>query len=197
MTAPRLIVVSDFTRGPEATLLGRIEGCLSRARPGSVLVQLREPDLATRARLALGRRLLEITRRHQQRFAVNDRLDLARLLQADAVHLGEGSVGVADARRLMPDAWISCAWHAKASPPEGADALVLSPVFEARHGRPALGLDAIGSAAGGPPIYALGGVTPEHAARAVEAGAAGVAVIGAVLDQDDPGPLLAALGMLR
>lgn len=197
MTAPRLIVISDWGRAPEPVLLERIDRCLGAAVPGSVALQLREHELGARARLSLGRRLRELTRRHRQVFSVNDRLDLARLLEADGVHLGDASVGAADARRLMPDAWLTRAWHVAGAIPEGADALVVSPVFEARHGRPALGLDPIAAARTAVPIYALGGVTAEGAASALAAGAAGVAVVGAVLDQDDPRGLLDALGILR
>ncbi|MCC6901338.1 MAG: thiamine phosphate synthase [Polyangiaceae bacterium] len=193
MTPPRLIVITDGSRGTEATLLERVERALALARPTTVLVQLRDHQLPGRDRLALGRRLVALARRHGQRFGVNDRLDLARMLGADSVHLGEASVSLADARRLMPDAWITRAWHG--GPEPEADALVLSPIFEPRHGRPALGVGALGGAK--LPVYALGGVTAERAARARSAGAAGVAVVGAVLGDDDPTALCDALGILR
>ena len=198
MTPPRLIVVSDFTRGPAPALFERLERCLRAARPGSVLVQLREHGLGARDRLALGRSLVALARAHEQRFAVNDRLDLAVLLGADAVHLGESSVPSADARRLLPGAWLSRAWHAPDAPTDGADALVLSPIFAPRHGRPALGVEALSRArTGGALLYALGGVGATNAARALESGAAGVAVVGAVLEEDDPSALLWALGIER
>ncbi|RDJ25488.1 thiamine phosphate synthase [Bosea caraganae] len=72
----------------------------------------------------------------------------------------------------------------------GADYVTLSPVFETAskpgYG-PALGLAAIERAAKlGVPIIALGGVTPERAAQCLEAGAAGIAVMGEVMRADDP-----------
>lgn len=195
MTPPRLIVISDSSRGSREVVLARIERCLAAAREGSVLVQLRDPELPARERLALGRALAALARRHGQAFAVNDRLDLARLLDADALHLGEASVDPADARRILPGAWISRAWRGTAEPPERADALLVAPVFEARHGRSPLGLAVLGAPHGSAKLYALGGVSAGNARAALEAGADGVAVIGAVLDHDDPLPLLGALGI--
>lgn len=199
MIAPRLIVITDFSRGDRGARIARVERCLALARPASVLVQLRDPELGARARLELGRHLVALARAQGQSFAVNDRLDLAKLLGADAVHLGEGSVDAHEVRRLLPHAWVSRAWHG-GTPPAGADALLLSPIFEARHGRTALGAPSLRLARariGALPLYALGGVTPERASEAVATGAHGVAVIGAVLDGDDPLPLLGALGIRR
>ena len=97
---PRLIVITDTTRVAAELLLARVEALAARARPGTVMIQLRDRELAAAARLELGRRLREITRARGQWLAVNDRVDLALWLAADALHLGEGSVSVPDARRL-------------------------------------------------------------------------------------------------
>ena len=56
----------------------------------------------------------------------------------------------------------------------GADAVFLSPIFAARHGRPARGLVGIEG------CIALGGVLPEHVATCAQAGAVGVAVLGGI-----------------
>jgi thiamine-phosphate pyrophosphorylase len=200
VTPPRLILISDLSRGPEALLRERIDRCLAAARPGTVLVSLREHALGARARLALGRALLAAARAHGQRFGVNDRLDLARLLGADAVHLGERSVSVADARQLLPGAWISVASHDPLDERPGADAVLLSPILAPRHGRAALGVEAVARARarfGDGVLYALGGVTPDTVPQVLSAGADGVAAIGAVLSVDDPAPLLLRLGILR
>ena len=73
---------------------------------------------------------------------------------------------------------------------EGADALVLGTVFPSRshpHG-PVGGLELVRdvTAAVRLPVIGIGGITAETAGRVVEAGAAGVAVISAILGDADP-----------
>lgn len=198
--APRLIAITDTTRVAPDELERRMAALCALAAPGTVLVQLRDRELTARARLALARRLLPRVRGTGQRFQVNDRIDLALAVGADAVHLGEASVTPADARRLVgPETWISRACHdPERAGAEGADAVVLSPVLAPRKGRPALGLEALAVArrAGAPLLYALGGIDAEGACRALEAGADGVAAIGAALEADCS-PLVQALGIAR
>jgi thiamine-phosphate pyrophosphorylase len=211
MIAPRLVIVTDLERADRDAWLARLDPWLARAEPASVLVQLRDRQLEARERLAFGGRLRALTRRHAQLFAVNDRLDLALMLEADAVHLPEAGVPVAVARRLLEryrrDWFISVACHEPQKVPEAfADAVLLSPVCAARKGRPALGIAGVQSAAlsrersasaRGCRIYALGGVEAIDAASLLGAGADGVAVIGALFDPRGPEPLLDALGILR
>ncbi len=199
---PRLIVMTDLGVAPLGVLEERITRVVAAAAPGSVMVQLRDRELPVRERLELGRRLLAMVREHDQLFTVNDRIDLALLLDADGVHLGEQSVAPDDARQILgPEKLISRACHDPASAePRGADALLLSPVLGERKGNPPLGVEAIATArplAGDARLYALGGVDAAGAARCVEAGFDGVAVIGAVLATPDPHPMLAALGIER
>lgn len=203
---PRLMVITDTTVAPGELLLERVEAVLALSRPGSVVVQLRDPQLAVRERLRLGERLAGACRRHAQRFIVGDRCDLAVLLEADGVHLGERSVPAADARALVGSgAWITRASHDAGWTPEpDVDAVVLSPIMAERKGRPALGLDgirlarrALNEAPRPVHLYALGGVDAGSAARCVEAGADGVAVIGAVLAGRAVEPLLRVLGVER
>lgn len=201
---PRLIAITDTTRlGPEA-LEPRLLALCAAAVPGAVMVQLRDRQLATRERLALARRLLPRVRGAGQLFAVNDRIDLALLVEADALHLGEASVAPLEARRLVDGMWISRACHdPERAEARGADAVVLSPVVAPRKGRPALGIGALGAArragaldARAPLLYALGGIDASNARGCLEAGADGVASVGAALGED-PGPLLDALGIAR
>ena len=61
---------------------------------------------------------------------------------------------------------------------------------------PALGVAGVRAAveaAGAVPVFALGGVTPENARSFRDAGAYGVAVMGAVLRADDPRAVVADL----
>ena len=204
MTPPRLIAFSDLEVASAPTLVERAERAAWSALPGSVLFVLRDKERSARERVELGRALADVARRTGQLFGVADRLDLALLLGARAIHLGEGSVETSDARRLLGGrAFVTRAVHI----PEDAalveaDGVVFSPVLEARKGRAAWGLGGLVRArekltTRGPALYALGGVRAENAAACLASGAAGVAVIGALLGTDDATPLLAALELLR
>ena len=200
---PRLIVFSDTTRAEPALLLERFTRLAERALPGSVLFVLRDYQLAVRERFSLGQSLSRLAMRTEQLFGMAERADLARALKCSAFHLPGSGLRASDARcYLGPGVFLSRGSHDPSSRPEPElDALLVSPIFEARKGRPALGLEAIEQLArsahpAGPQLFALGGVTAERAAACLAAGAAGVAVIGAAL-APDPEPVLAALRIAR
>lgn len=205
MLRPRLIVITDCESVLPAQLEARVAELAALSLPGTVMVQLRDRSLPVRERLALGRRLAELARAQGQYFAVNDALDLAQLLAADAVHLGEHSVATHDARALLGSIWISRACHdPERAGAVDADAVLLSPVFEPRKGAPALGVAGLQRAVSlararglSALVYALGGVTAERAEVALRAGADGVAAIGAALNGPTPRALLEALAIRR
>ena len=82
---------------------------------------------------------------------------------------------------------------------EGADRVTYSPVFatDSKPGYgPALGLDGLAAgcrAVPDLPVLALGGVGPERARACVAAGAAGVAIMGAVMGADDPATVVRSI----
>lgn len=194
--APRLIAIVDSERAGFDVWLRQLAPLLSAAPPGSVLVMLRDRQLPARERRAMGESLRRLTSAHAQQLCVNDRLDLALLVDADAVHLPESGVSVAEARALGARYgrrwWVSRASHEPADAAASlADGLLLSPVVEARKGRRALGaaglrraraeLDRRPVPLGACRLYALGGVTAATIPEMLAAGAHGVAVIGALL----------------
>lgn len=207
--APRLIVITDTERAPIEAWLERLGALFAAAAPGSVWVQLRDRELPIRERRRFGEQLRELSARHGQGLAVSDRLDLALLLDADGVHLGEASVRPADAREYAQRharRWlVSAACHvAEEIEAPGADALLLSPVAAPRKGRPALGAAGIAKAAALRAragsrclLYALGGVTADNAAQWLAAGADGVALIGELFAPGAARELARALGIAR
>jgi thiamine-phosphate pyrophosphorylase len=199
-TAARLVVFSDTTRSATPLMLERFAGIARRARPATVQFTLRDYALPLAERLALGEALATLTSRSRQGFAVAERADLARAWGCRAFHLPEHGLSAADARHYLgPDVVLTRGCHDPAAVVEAElDGLMLSPIFEARKGRPALGVAALTAARAAHPgvaWYALGGVDAENAASCLSAGATGVAVIGAALSPD-PEPLLSALGIL-
>jgi thiamine-phosphate pyrophosphorylase len=202
---PRLMAVTDFERLPAAELLTRVDELCRQAAAGTVVIQLRARELAAQKQLALAEQLSRVTGRHGQLLSINDRIDVCLLVQADALHLGEASVSVKDARTLVGmRCFISVACHDPKALVEGADAVVLSPILEPRKGRPALGLQGLrqaraelGALSRPPRLFALGGIDAARAAECLAVGADGVAAIGAVFGRSEPRALLEALGICR
>jgi thiamine-phosphate diphosphorylase len=131
---------------------------------------------------------------------VHARPDLARAVGAQGVQLRRDDLGPKDARRVYPGHWIGVSVQdrpeAEAAIAAGADYLVAGTVWEtASHpGRPARGLAWLRELCGlGSPVLAIGGVTPERALQARDAGAWGVAAVGALWGAADPASAALAL----
>jgi len=159
-------------------------------------VQLRERECSTRELVSLARVLRELTSRHGAALLVNDRVDVALACDADGVHLPGHSFAVVEARRLLgPRRLIGVSTHAPAEAAAavraGADFAVLGPIYDTpskqQYGPP-LGIDALAAAvaASTGPVLAIGGIDPDHIAAVRRHGAAGAAVIRAVLAAADP-----------
>ncbi len=122
---------------------------------------------------------------------VNDRLDVA-LAAGVGAQIGQRSLPVTAARRLLGSRWLGYSAHAareaEDAMADGADFVVLGTIFAtASHPgwRPA-GVALVGAAARVAPVIAIGGVTPERVGACVAAGAHGVAVLGGVWQSGDP-----------
>jgi thiamine-phosphate pyrophosphorylase len=127
---------------------------------------------------------------------VNDRIDVALACDADGVHLPAGSFDVRDARALIgAERLVAVSTHSPeevvAAERAGADFVVFGPVFDTPSKRPygdPLGLDLLKHAAASAriPVFAIGGITVDCLYDVRAAGAAGAAVIRAILAADDP-----------
>jgi thiamine-phosphate pyrophosphorylase len=194
---PRLVLVTDRRATGGRDLVRVVEAALDGGLPA---VQLREKDLPGRPLLALAEALRAATRRTGALLLVNDRVDVALAAGADGVHLGGGSLPADVARALVgPGAVIGVSTHVPGEATGGADLAFFGPVWETR-GKAAVGPARLAAAvrASSIPVLAIGGVTTARIPAVREAGAAGAAVIRAILAAPDPAAatreLLAALG---
>jgi thiamine-phosphate pyrophosphorylase len=188
-----LYLVMDAGRSGEDAAARAAEA----VRGGVDWIQVRERSLEGAALLELVERVLAAARRAAEgralRVLVNRRVDVALAAGADGVHLGRDAMPPADARRLLPPgALIGVSTHAagEALAARDVDYVQLAPIFAPLSKpaeRPALGLASLAAAsAGALPVFAQGGIDARSAAAARAAGAAGVAVTGAIWLASDP-----------
>jgi thiamine-phosphate diphosphorylase len=124
---------------------------------------------------------------------VSARPDVAAAVRAHGVQLGATDLAPADARHLLPYGWIGRSVHsrdeARAAADEGADYLVVGPVYPTptHPDHPGSGPGLISACAEfGLPVIAIGGVTEDCLEELREAGAWGVAAIRGLWLSDDP-----------
>ncbi len=189
-----LYLVTDRHATAGRSLVDVVEACLAA---GLRAVQLREKDLDATEFFDFARELREVTSRHGARFLVNGRVDVALAVGADGVHLPSASAVSPDVvRRVVgPERLLGVSTHSRteveAAARAGADFVVFGPVYETPSKRPygaPQGVEVLAEACRRAPIpvLAIGGVTAPSVREVRAAGAAGVAVIRALLAAPDP-----------
>lgn len=185
-------------------------------------IQIREKDLSGKQSAFLAREAHnrvsklpsepQADTRKAARIFVNDRLDVALATQAGGLHLGENSLPVEEAKRLLlssPAAQtlahdfllsVSChsleAAHSAAS--SGANYIFFGPIFatpsKAAYGSPQ-GLDRLAAVCSSVniPVLAIGGITLANASSCISAGASGIAAIRLFQDSADPASVVHAI----
>jgi thiamine-phosphate pyrophosphorylase len=189
IASPTLYLVTDrqATRGRDLTSV--VAECLDA---GLRMVQVREKDLAASELLSLCRSLRDLTRRAGAHLYVNSDVVVAREIHADGVQRPhDRRILRADAPGLRIGGSVHALGEALAVEREGADFLVFGPVYDTPSKRaygPPHGLAPLAKVIESVriPVYAIGGITPERVREVRATGAAGVAVISAILSADSP-----------
>jgi thiamine-phosphate pyrophosphorylase len=187
----RLYVLTDrdiARRSHEEQVEAAIDG-------GATAIQLRDKVLPDRDLIAVGRRVAALCRRAGVVFIVNDRAHLAVDCGADGVHVGSDDLPVSAARQIVGPrknvgASAGTIEEAQRAQSDGADYLGVGSVYATTSksdAGEAIGLDRLVEIVRAVqiPVVGIGGITPETAAAVIRAGAAGVAVIAAVVGQPD------------
>jgi thiamine-phosphate diphosphorylase len=163
---------------------------------GTPLLQLRVKDEPTRRFVELGRAIQMEAGRHGAVLLINDRADIAKLVGAAGVHLGQDDLPVRAARDILgPHAIIGFSTHtlaqAEAAAHDGlANYLGFGPIYAttSKHNPdPVQGLDGLRAARRRVqmPIVAIGGITAATMADVLGSGADAVAMIGDIVRADD------------
>lgn len=163
-------------------------------KSGVDIVQLREKNTTSKRFIYLAQRIRELTSHFSAAFIVNDRVDIAKISNADGVHLGQDDIPVSYAREILGDNAIigvstHCPEHAKKAITDGADYIGVGPVFKTptKPSKDPVGLEYVKWAADNVniPFFAIGSIDTANIKEVVEAGAKRVAVIRAIMYADD------------
>lgn len=189
----RLYLITDRHQAPGGDLFAAVEGALAG---GVRAVQLREKDIPPRDLLELARAMRKLTDRYGAKLIINDRADIALATGADGVHLGETGIPADAARRILGgERFIGVSCHSResalAAAKAGADFITFGPVYptpsKAAYGAP-VGLKLLAEAVSllSIPVFALGGIKRENTPDTLAAGAAGIALISAIIASGNP-----------
>ena len=164
---------------------------------GVKLVQYRDKDLPDGGFEREARAALELCRRHGALLLINDRVAVAKAIGADGVHLGQGDMDPAEARRILgQDAVIGLSTHNReevlAAEFAPVDYINIGPMFATAtkdHSLyPALGADLVLELAGlsGHPFTTMGGIKRAHLQDLFSRGVTTVAMVTEISLAPDP-----------
>jgi thiamine-phosphate pyrophosphorylase len=162
------------------------------AMGGASLIQLRDKTSGARDFLESAKAAVVAARECGVKLIINDRADIAAIVGADGVHLGQDDLPVAAARELLGTRPIIGLSTHSLSQAEAATKLEIAylafgPIFSTGtkvDTSPEVGLDglkAVRSKIGEFPLVAIGGITADRAFDVLHAGADSVALISALL----------------
>src|SRR6267142_4260152 len=193
LVLPRLYVILDaaLLTVPETECTQRL------ADAGVRLLQYRNKSASSRQLVESSKRLTSQLAPQGVTFVVNDRADVASVVDAAGVHVGQDDLSVEAARRVIgTEKWVGVSTHNLAqfelSAATSADYIAVGPVFctsTKTDPDPVVGIDFIRRVRPltNKPIVAIGGITVDRAAEVMRAGADSVAVASDILRAPDPG----------
>ena len=188
-----VIVDPEVTAGRDSLEIAR--GAL---KGGARVLQLRDKLREKGQTLPLARALRELCAERDALFIMNDHADLAVLVGADGLHVGQGDLPVSEARRILQSGQIvgrsnHLLDEVVESQRQGADHVALGAVYLTSTkasivDRATLGPETVGRArkAVDVPLVAIGGITEDNLEPVVKAGADAICVTGAVGLATDP-----------
>ena len=169
--------------------------CIEDAlRGGVTTLQLREKESAGKEFLDKAYKLRELTKKYNVMFIINDRVDIALLVDADGVHVGQSDISPIEVRRLIgQDKIVGVSTRtleeAIEAKKNGADYLGVGAMFETNTKLDAksVSIDTLKHIKKNIdlPIVAIGGLTLENIKKIEECNIDGYAIVSAILGAKD------------
>ncbi len=161
---------------------------------GADAIQLREKTISDSDFISLAEEIRDITTDKGILLIINDRVNVARALDADGVHLGQQDMDVSEARAIIGNGKIiGVSSHniiqARKALKDGADYIAIGPVYHTstKDYEPSVGLKVVQEISSeiNIPIFAIGALTLENLDDVLKAGVSRVAVCSAIINSKD------------
>lgn len=187
-----LYAITDPQLTPHETLLERVEQALAG---GAAVLQYRDKTASIEQKIRDGKALKQLCQSYAIPFLINDDVELALMLKADGVHVGQSDTAVSAARaRFGHSGIVGVSCHgdqalALKAVGDGANYIALGRFFQSqtKPEAPPCSLEVLREVRRkvSVPIVAIGGVTTDNAPQLIEAGADMVAVIHGLFGSGD------------
>lgn len=161
---------------------------------GADVIQLREKTMMDSDFISLAGEIHDVTNKSETLLIINDRVNVAKEVNADGVHLGQHDMCISEARDIIGnDRIIGISTHnieqARQAQKDGADYIAVGPIYptETKDCGLPVGPRLIQEAAKeiNIPFLAIGAINPDNLDEVLKVGASGVAVCSAIIGSKD------------
>lgn len=188
--------------------IGYVEGARMALEGGCKWIQLRMKDASDDEVRKAAAEIQPMCKEHEAVFLLDDRVELAKELHADGVHLGKNDMPIDEARRILGEEYIiggtaNTFEDIQRIAAQGADYIGCGPfrfTTTKKNLAPVLGVEGyrdiiakMRNAGINIPMVAIGGITPDDIDEILATGVQGIAVSGTVLNADDPVAMMKSL----
>ena len=192
----------------ETGSIGYVEGARMALEGGCKWIQLRMKDASDDEVRQAAAEIQPMCKEHEAVFLLDDRVELAKELHADGVHLGKNDMPIDEARRILGEEYIiggtaNTFEDIQRIAAQGADYIGCGPfrfTTTKKNPAPVLGIEGyrdiiakMRNAGINIPMVAIGGITPDDIDEILATGVQGIAVSGTVLNADDPVAMMKSL----
>lgn len=169
--------------------------CIEEAIKGGVkIVQLREKNISTKDFYEKALKVKEICKNYGALFIINDRLDIAQVVGADGVHLGQSDMPIEKAREILKDKFLIGATarnveEAKRAELSGADYIGSGAIFgtNTKDNAKKMEMEELKKIVASVkiPVFAIGGINIDNVSSLKNIGLQGICAVSGILSEKD------------
>ncbi len=177
---------------PQQDLIQKVKLALEG---GVGMIQFRCKKYSDLEKISQARQIASLCKEYKSLFIINDRLDIALAVDADGVHLGQNDIPTNIARKILGEERLigkstNCLEQLHLAHQEGCDYLGVGPINKTST-KPEInpvGLSYVREASkeSNLPWFAIGGINESNIKEVASSGAKKIAVIGAIMNSDNP-----------